>query len=262
MQYELVYEKRKSIKIKVLNDENVCVFAPFFVKKTKIEALVNSKKEWIIELQNSLKAQKFQIENFAIENNILYLGEICNTKLANKVKFENGIFYLTSYNFAEIKQKLKQEYKNLLKPILKDLIVVYCEKLSEITSKPIAVPNFKINSAQTRWGSCSHSKGGISLNFSFLLAMLKIEEIKAIVAHEVCHILQPNHSIKFYDLLIAISPKYRQLKKELSQDQKQISLQLWKWKLTKNFYNKVSLHYLSDVLKVILSKLSKMWYTL
>ncbi len=55
----------------------------------------------------------------------------------------------------------------------------------------------KINSAQTRWGSCS-SKG--SLNFSLFLMLMPIHLIRSVVVHELCHTKHMNHGDSFWAL--------------------------------------------------------------
>jgi len=55
----------------------------------------------------------------------------------------------------------------------------------------------KINSAKTRWGSCS-SKG--SLNFSLFLMLMPLHLIRSVVVHELCHTIHMDHSANFWAL--------------------------------------------------------------
>lgn len=55
----------------------------------------------------------------------------------------------------------------------------------------------KINSAHTRWGSCS-SKG--SLNFSLFLMLMPLHLIRSVVVHELCHTKHMDHSADFWAL--------------------------------------------------------------
>ena len=55
----------------------------------------------------------------------------------------------------------------------------------------------KINSAQTRWGSCS-SKG--SLNFSLFVMLMPLRLIRSVVVHELCHTKHMNHGENFWAL--------------------------------------------------------------
>lgn len=58
---------------------------------------------------------------------------------------------------------------------------------------------------RTRWGSCSQ-KG--NLNFNCLLMLTPPEVIDAVVVHEVCHLIEMNHSRSFYELVERLYPDY------------------------------------------------------
>jgi hypothetical protein len=69
-----------------------------------------------------------------------------------------------------------------------------------------------IRNQKSRWGSCS--KRG-NLNFNFKIFFLSKELQDYIVVHEVCHLLQFNHSKKFWDLVGWSIPDYKNLRKRL-----------------------------------------------
>lgn len=58
---------------------------------------------------------------------------------------------------------------------------------------------------RTRWGSCS-AKGNLS--FNCLLMLTPPEVIDSVVAHELCHRLEMNHSPRFYAHLLRVFPDY------------------------------------------------------
>ena len=62
-----------------------------------------------------------------------------------------------------------------------------------------------IRCQKTRWGSCSAKK---NLNFNCLLMLTPPEVIDSVVAHEVCHLVEMNHSKAFYALVMRIYPDY------------------------------------------------------
>ena len=62
-----------------------------------------------------------------------------------------------------------------------------------------------IRCQKTRWGSCSQKK---NLNFNCLLMLAPPEVIDSVVAHEICHLTEMNHSARFYELLLRIYPDY------------------------------------------------------
>lgn len=62
-----------------------------------------------------------------------------------------------------------------------------------------------IRNQKTRWGSCS-AKG--NLNFNCLLMLTPKEVIDSVVVHELCHLLEMNHSERFYEHVLSVFPDY------------------------------------------------------
>ena len=87
---------------------------------------------------------------------------------------------------------------------------------SKITSIPYK--EFKVNDATSKFGSCIPSKK--VLHFSSRLIMLPEDKIDAIVVHELCHIIHPNHSKKFYNLVKEYIPNYDEINKWLKENGK------------------------------------------
>ena len=62
-----------------------------------------------------------------------------------------------------------------------------------------------IRAQRTRWGSCS-AKG--NLNFNCLLMLTPPEVLDSVVVHELCHLIEPNHSPDFYAHVLRVCPDY------------------------------------------------------
>ncbi|MBR5767521.1 MAG: M48 family metallopeptidase, partial [Clostridia bacterium] len=58
---------------------------------------------------------------------------------------------------------------------------------------------------KTRWGSCSAKK---NLNFNAALMLAPEYVADSVAAHEVCHLIEMNHSEKFYRLLYGVFSEY------------------------------------------------------
>jgi len=65
---------------------------------------------------------------------------------------------------------------------------------------------------KTRWGSCSGRK---NLNFNCLLMLTPQSVRDYVVIHELCHLLEMNHSKKFWALVEGMMPDYREARKWL-----------------------------------------------
>jgi len=62
-----------------------------------------------------------------------------------------------------------------------------------------------IRDQKTRWGSCSQQK---NLNFNWRLVMAPLPVMDYIVAHELAHLVEMNHSRKFWAVVEQICPEY------------------------------------------------------
>ena len=79
----------------------------------------------------------------------------------------------------------------------------------------LAVRRVSIRNQRSRWGSCS-SRGDISLNFRLLLMPDFVREY--ILVHELMHLRQANHSIRFWRLVEAACPRFREAERWLKQN--------------------------------------------
>jgi predicted metal-dependent hydrolase len=63
-----------------------------------------------------------------------------------------------------------------------------------------------VRAQKSRWGSCS-SKGNLSFNWRLILA--PPDCLDYVVAHELCHLTEFNHSPRFWKLVETCKPDYR-----------------------------------------------------
>lgn len=72
--------------------------------------------------------------------------------------------------------------------------------------------SISIRSQKTRWGSCS-TRG--TLSFNYRLIYLPLPLVDYVIAHELCHLEQMNHSPAFWALVAQAVPDWKVLRKEL-----------------------------------------------
>jgi predicted metal-dependent hydrolase len=66
----------------------------------------------------------------------------------------------------------------------------------------------------SRWGSCNVRTGRITLNLE--LACHPASSVESVVAHELCHLLEPSHNARFHALMDGFCPWWRDAKTELN----------------------------------------------
>ena len=64
-----------------------------------------------------------------------------------------------------------------------------------------------IRNQKTVWGNCTYEIGFLS--FNCLLMLMPLEALDAVVVHELCHMVHPNHSDEFYAEIHRVYPEYK-----------------------------------------------------
>lgn len=215
IEYQLKFQDRKTLGIKVFPDNSVQVLAPLDSGLNEIEAKIKQKANWIFRQQNEFLSYlpKKEERKFISGETHLYLGRqyLLDIKVANKneIKIQRGKLYI-SY-------KPKSNPKTVLDQWYKEKATIYFDKIVEesvllFSKYNIQKPAVQIKKMQKRWGSCSVT-GNIILNLELIKASKG--SIEYVVIHELCHLIHHNHTKTFYDLQESIMPDWKKWKEKL-----------------------------------------------
>lgn len=199
---KIVRHARSSLSIQIMPDASVLVKAPSLLPRFMINKFLKEKEEWITKKQQLVRAQLHKKE--ALGDTYLYLGKSYSVELGKNQKIIIELrdkFYLGSPNKRYIKTYLTSWYKQQARKIIIERVHHYA-KLSGSTFRAI-----NITSAETRWGSCSSEK---TLNFNWRLIMAPLPVIDYVVAHELAHLKEMNHSRDFWETVRKMYPLYRE----------------------------------------------------
>lgn len=236
---KIIRSKRKSLALVISSDAELIIRAPFRTSLDYIEKMAARKIRWIErkikEIQNRPKAVE---RKFIAGEEFLYLGEKYQLKITDGLKIElrgNGKTRLRSASgglcHAEIELR-RGEGKELFFPKVflwraKERMESWYKKqaLEEITERVkiaarklnLNCRSIKISNAKTNWGSCGPKN---SLNFSWRLVMAPEFVINYVIIHELTHILEKNHSRRFWNKVKAAMPEYKRAKKWLRENGK------------------------------------------
>ena len=203
---------RRTLSLSVLKDGNVVVKAPITMKDSVINRFVEEKQDWIREKLFLINKTISRFDDVVHYKKFLLYGNRYSLVLDNVKKIEtNDKFQIVMSNKVEpdkILKNLKLWYKKIAKQIL-------AERLAFIESRiKLKSNSFRIGDSKGRWGSCN-SKGTICLNFRVI--MLPPSLIDYVIVHELCHLVEMNHSKNFWGLVSKFLPNYTELKKQIKE---------------------------------------------
>lgn len=221
--YTVTRSKRKTAAIHVHKNGSVEVRCPKSFPARDIEKFVRDNKPAIERRIEQALAAKQQKEDFAPSygDKFLFLGKEFPLEKSDSTAmgFDGNRFYIPEGLSGEsARQGIIKIYKMLAAKILKAKADTYAGLMG---FTPAGV---KVNSAKTRWGSCS---GKNSVNFSWRLIMASEPCVDYVVVHELAHISQHNHSAAFWAIVEQYVPDYKAQNKHLKELQKKIAAENW-----------------------------------
>ena len=91
---------------------------------------------------------------------------------------------------------------------------IYFSKRIKFFSNKLGVPcpQLRLSHAKTQWGSCD-IRGVVHLNWR--LIQLSIRLVDYVIAHELSHLIEMNHSSAFWRTVESIYPEYQMTRREL-----------------------------------------------
>ncbi len=137
-------------------------------------------------------ASSYQIERFVREHEPWIRNQLERQRRAQAAV--SSIKVMTDEQFARLKK--------LAKAYIPQRIAYYAP-LVGVASR---VSRISIRCQKTRWGSCT-SNGSISINCLLMLAPKEV--LDAVIVHELCHLIEMNHSQRFYANVTRVYPEYK-----------------------------------------------------
>jgi len=197
---------RKSIKAKHVSIratyKGVQLILPIGAKKEEAFKFLLSKEKAIREQLKSYEKQFISPQDLCDELPIS--GEI------HKINY----VYSNKSLAASINNKvitIHSHLENLADTLINYLKNYILDKITILTQEVAAKHQFKYNNISvkklgTRWGSCS-SRGNLSFNWRIVFAPPAI--LFYLIVHELCHLIEMNHSSRFWNLVKGICPDYK-----------------------------------------------------
>ena len=219
--YQLERKQVKNVNLRIRKDGSVYVSANRKVSDEWIDNFVAEKADYIfsaIEKFGEMEQAKSQPKQYVSGETFYIQGHGLRLDVAEGKKdevYSDGVYvYLRLKNpddFAKRERYVKRFLDKQCKEIFSEILREYYPLFQKYGVKE---PILRIRSMETRWGSCSMSRGVVTLNKQLLEAPRSC--IEYVVMHELCHFIHPNHSKQFYAFLSMLMPDWKERRELLN----------------------------------------------
>jgi predicted metal-dependent hydrolase len=221
---KVITERRRSVRASI-GKRGAVLRLPDFLPSGERTA----RKEWFVDwvqkqfvrnqsLEERFKEKTYQTgDTLAVGNRQYVLNVHYEDRSTHCARLRNGIIYL-SLSRNDSGPSLQKAVQHLLSRVVGGDFQAEIEKqVSELNrryfQKPIRGVRLKYN--HSNWGSCS-TRGYINLSTRLLFAPQEV--IDYVIIHELTHLLEMNHSPRFWQIIQDIDPEYRQKEKWLKEN--------------------------------------------
>ena len=207
--YELTRKRVKNINFRAREDGIVAVSANSRVTVRQIEEFLVQRADFFFKAFEQL--QKRARENNTNSRLVRYLGRDFPVRVIENSR------EIAVLDENECRVFTKSADENYIAVLVKKAIITrfaaLCRELDSEVREHLREKGFEppttrisIKEMKSRWGSCSYTRGHISINSR--LAAFPRDTILSVFYHEYAHYWHHDHSNKFYSFLLEIYPDY------------------------------------------------------
>jgi len=206
--------RRRAISI-LVDEEGVRVGAPWDATHNAIERLLRKHSAWVLRKLEEWQVRRPPPRRWADGESLMLLGSPFTLKLLPEppgvhLRDSHLCVGLPPRNDGSVARQVQDWLHQQALACFEERVRHYCRIL-----KIEATPKVLLSNARTRWGSC-HTSGRIHLNWR--LVQMPARLLDYVVAHEVAHLIEMNHSKRFWRIVGKLVPDYAECRKELRRE--------------------------------------------
>jgi len=202
---QIIRSDRKTLSLSINENAELIVRAPNRASYDEIQKFISEKSAWIEKNHRLIKARLKDDLNHNLNSQCLYLGSLYPIKIDHnsfdQISFNGQIFTMNDESSETISLILKSWYKKRFMEVALPRLNYFSDKYN------LKVNQVRVKEQKTLWGSCS-SKNNINLNYLLIMAPIKV--IDYVIVHELVHTIHKNHSVKFWQEVETIMPRYKE----------------------------------------------------
>lgn len=225
VEYTLIQSLRRDVLLQVLPGAGIRVYAPKYMRLRDVDALVRERAGELFRMQKDVEAKLAadrRAHPVSDGSPILIEGMRRTLRLREGARRAGRIVgdeYRLTLPEPENDEAVRAAIRSTLSAMalgrVRERLGFYAPRLG-VTPGRIAIRDQK-----SRWGSCS-AKG--NLNFNWKLVMAPPQVLDYVVIHELCHLIEFNHSPRFWALVEGQQPEYEVWKKWLKEHKEDLYL--------------------------------------
>ncbi|MDE7398425.1 MAG: M48 family metallopeptidase [Oscillospiraceae bacterium] len=208
--YELTRKRVKNINFRAKEDSIVYISANPRVTTKEIENFLIQRADFFLDAFDKLRER----ENKSSINtkSVNWLGREYPVRIIQNAReiavfdeVECRVFTSEKDNNGYILSLIQREINERFPELCRE---INAEVRAELAENGLSAPptQITIKDMKTRWGSCSYTRGHISINIR--LAAYPRETVKSVFWHEYAHYWHHDHSRAFYEFLERYYPEY------------------------------------------------------
>ncbi len=207
------HKAAKGMKLRVMGrDPQIRVTLPYSATLTMAQQFIKTHQVWILNQINRIPT----IMSFQNDSEVVLFGEsyVLQHTSAKRCTLwvDKGVIHITGPE-----DKWVAYFKNWM--IEQARSFVTREALQHVASLGTQFQRISLKDTTSQWGSCSADG---NLSFSWRLIFAPVEISRYVVIHEVCHLLEMNHSHAFWSRVKSLDPHFQKHRKWLKKHGKKL----------------------------------------
>ncbi len=212
--YRLRRARRRTIGFQI-DDAGLTVSAPRWVTLREIEAAIAEKSRWIEKKKREWvewrEKQKLPDIDFVDGAELPYLGSSITLRLRG-----DGVTQLSGreLHLALPRHSTQSQVRDVVQSWLHgEAERIFEERIARFAGRVASrFAGWRLSSARSQWGSCTHD-GRIRLNWRLIHFSLPV--IDYVIAHELAHLQELNHSPRFWRAVEQLLPGFEVARDEI-----------------------------------------------
>ena len=209
----------KNIYLKVEKNADVVVSAPPRTPNQIIKKLIQENIDEIKLRRNNILTYGYTVKQYVTGEKHSIFGKefVLEVILGNKnvIKLSDDKIILVIKDKDQDRGQIVMSY---LRKVLYNKALEFINRYEKIMG--VHAEQLRIKKMKTRWGTCNIEAKRIWINYE--LIKYPIECLEHIVVHELTHLLETNHTPRFYALLGKYYPNFRENDKLIKEFSKKI----------------------------------------